>query len=736
MTRISLICLLTLSALAFTQTVSACPPGSDAVPPNRSPDAIAPDDAVRRGFGEDFSHLISVASSNYDSDCNPWLTPDETELFFIRLSGLYGPADPGYQGSWDIYHCDWDPHRRAWGPATNLGPNVNTTEADRRPTTTVTGDTLFFSRHPFVYYSIRTAGEFGPATQLFRGSDPCLSSNSQRLYFVRESDIWFADRGPSGDVDDWVDLQSVGPPVNTGTHEVRPYISRDDSLLFFSDFGNPRPGGYGDADLWVSRWTGAAWDEPENVGPPINVDRPACTPWLSADGTRLYASSESSEGSRGVEDVWIAFRDASPPPAGVDPPPGTWTKLGELPGAWNVYDLVVDRDGRLFAATLPAARVYRSEDGGATWTETAPLPGARIAYSLLATSNGLLFAGTYPLGDVFRSLDHGDSWELTANLPGALAVRALLETTDGRVLAGTSPLCRIFQTTNNGLAWQQLGDTNGMKNSVSCLFETSAGTLFAGGWGRPNVSNNGGQSWVPFFEFAGMGSVESFIEASDGTLWLTGWGHDEGEIIAWSDDGGLGWTLAGQVQVDSVLAVRVYDIVETDDGDLMVGFQPGPHRVAALSTDSGLTWVPEGALAGAHEILRFLKLTDGTIYAATTPNGDIFRWTPGTTGVATEDVAVARSPGVAAVLGGVPNPFRAETAITYQVPVAGEVALAIVDAQGRHVRTLVLAGVDAGLHRETWDGTDESGTRAPSGIYFAKLRAGESVSFQKVALVR
>jgi photosystem II stability/assembly factor-like uncharacterized protein len=727
--------LVSLLLVCWIPPAAACPPkdASSASKPQPEPRSEAP--AAAWDPGGQFSHLISVESNNYDSDCNPWLTADETELFFIRYSGQYGPADDEYQGSWDIYHAYWDPVTQTWGPASNLGPNVNTDQAERRPTTTATGDTLFFSRSGSIYVSIRTDGEFGPATFVFQGSDPCLSSDGQHLYYVRSKDIWVADRGPSQAVDDWINHRPVGPPVNTTDYaEVRPYISRDDSLLFFSDFGGPRPGGYGGGDLWVSRWTGSGWGEPENVGPPINVDRPACTPFYTADGKRLLTASESFEGSRGCEDVWIAYLDSLPQPELVSPPAGTWTKLGELPGAWNVYDLAEDADGVLYAATSPGARVFRSTDDGLSWETTAALPGAEIAYSLLVASDGSLYVGTYPNGDVFRSTDRGQTWQPTANLPAATAVRALLETHDGRILAGTSPICRIYATTDAGATWVPLGPTQGMENSVTVLFEDSHHVLYAGGWGpHPNLSTDGGTTWQPFFSFHSIGSVESFMEDSDGVLWMTGWGHDEGGFVAYSTGPGS-WTWCSPIQVDSVLAVRVYDIVETPQGDLLAGFQPGPARVCVRTSDGGTTWVTEGSLGGAHEILRFLRRSDGTILAATTPNGDIFRWTPG----ASESPESPRSPelvGVAGLCGVSPNPSPGRVSIRYQLPRAMACELEVLDARGRRIRRLAQGYVDGGIHRIAWDGTDAAGRRVANGFYFVRLRAGGTTSYEKFLLL-
>jgi len=83
-----------------------------------------------------------------------------------------------------------------------------------------------------------------------------------------------------------------------------------------------------------------------------------------------------------------------------------------------------------------------------------------------------------------------------------------------------------------------------------------------------------------------------------------------------------------------------------------------------------------------------------------------------------------------------PNPFTGATAMRYQLPRPGTVRLEGFDVTGRKVRTLVDAVQAAGYYAIAWDGNDDSGNRAPSGIYFWKLAAGETLKTIKVMLIR
>ena len=684
--------------------------------------------------GVGWSHLISVESNGYNPDCNPWVTPDHRKLFFIIWDGLNGPARPGFQGQWDIYEAQWDSVQGRWGTPVNVGPSINTAGGERRPSATVTGDTLFFSRGAYVFVSVRSGGVWGTPVQLLQGSDPCISSDLAQLYFVRNNDVWVADLGAS--IFQWLNPRSVGAPVNSAFAEVRPFISFDKQKLYFSDFGGNRPGGYGAGDLWVSPWSGSAWGTPVNAGSAVNNDRNACTPFVMPGGRVLYTSSESSEGSRGDEDVWVSYLDSLPAPRDVASGSDLWAKCGELEGAWNVYDLAQGADGALYAATAPTGTVFRSTDGGSTWTPTATLPGALAVHSLLVAGDGSLYAGCYPLGDVYRSTNGGTSWQLTANLTSATTVRALIETGDGRILAGTSPGGNVFSSSNAGQSWTKLPVLSGLGTGVTCLLESAGGVLLAGGWGPIYRSTNGGASWATAtvrFPPASMQSIDSFYETRDSLLWATGWVHGHGGYVFRSSDGGATWDSTGRIMIGPVHAVRVYAIDEDAEGKLRIGFQPGPDSVACVSDDRGTTWRTESALPGAHEVFAFLRANDNTLYAATTPNGDVFRWSGGVTAVPVPGTGAAA---VALLRPAAPNPLRSGVTLRFVLPRPGRALLAVSDVQGRRVRVLNDDWLEAGEHARTWDRRDEAGRLLPDGLYFARLEFEDQTSGCKLAVVR
>jgi len=68
-----------------------------------------------------------------------------------------------------------------------------------------------------------------------------------------------------------------------------------------------------------------------------------------------------------------------------------------------------------------------------------------------------------------------------------------------------------------------------------------------------------------------------------------------------------------------------------------------------------------------------------------------------------------------------PNPFNGTTHIQYSLAEPGVTTIRIFDIRGELVTTLVTGLQSAGLHQTSWDGRDERGAGAPSGIYFCQL---------------
>ena len=83
-----------------------------------------------------------------------------------------------------------------------------------------------------------------------------------------------------------------------------------------------------------------------------------------------------------------------------------------------------------------------------------------------------------------------------------------------------------------------------------------------------------------------------------------------------------------------------------------------------------------------------------------------------------------------------PNPFNPNTTINYALKDDVRATLKVYDLLGREVRLLVDEQQPAAYHAVVWDGRDRAGRPLPSGIYIARLTAGDFVAGIKRVLLK
>jgi hypothetical protein len=99
-------------------------------------------------------------------------------------------------------------------------------------------------------------------------------------------------------------------------------------------------------------------------------------------------------------------------------------------------------------------------------------------------------------------------------------------------------------------------------------------------------------------------------------------------------------------------------------------------------------------------------------------------------------LVVASTPTSFALEPNYPNPFNAETLLSYRLSTSGPVQLAIYTVNGQQVEMLVAADQPAGHYTISWDGRNAMGRAAASGVYLAVLQAGQGRKVRKLMLIR
>jgi len=83
-----------------------------------------------------------------------------------------------------------------------------------------------------------------------------------------------------------------------------------------------------------------------------------------------------------------------------------------------------------------------------------------------------------------------------------------------------------------------------------------------------------------------------------------------------------------------------------------------------------------------------------------------------------------------------PNPFNPTTTMEFVLPAAGAVEMAVYDLAGHKVRTLRNENMSSGVYTVTWNGRDDAGNEATTGLYFYRLTAGGTSLTKKMLLLK
>ena len=121
-----------------------------------------------------------------------------------------------------------------------------------------------------------------------------------------------------------------------------------------------------------------------------------------------------------------------------------------------------------------------------------------------------------------------------------------------------------------------------------------------------------------------------------------------------------------------------------------------------------------------------------------TSSGTTFTLNGGMMITTVEDSSRARSilPTCFVVQQNYPNPFNPTTTIQFSIPKPAEVSISIFNSLGQLVRTYSLDTKQQGQHRVVWDGKDQQGKQAPSGMYIYQISAEGFTEVRRMLLVK
>jgi WD40-like Beta Propeller Repeat len=143
-------------------------------------------------------------------------------------------------------------------------------------------------------------------------ADPHISPDGRSVYFISNRphpgetaardtyDIWVARLRPDGE---WGNAERLPAPANDASlDEWSPAVAANGNLYF----GGERPGTHGGSDLWVARLVDGTYQAPENLGEAINTGAHELEPWVAPDESYLIFSALRRPDGLGGYDLFLS----------------------------------------------------------------------------------------------------------------------------------------------------------------------------------------------------------------------------------------------------------------------------------------------------------------------------------------------------------------------------------------------------------------------------------------------
>lgn len=140
-----------------------------------------------------------------------------------------------------------------------------------------------------------------------------ISQTGDSIFFASDRpgglggyDIYMSNKLPDGT---WGTPVNLGEPINSQNDENYPYITAEGTTLYFSSNGHNSIGGY---DIFRSRLLTDKWSEPKNLGYPINDTYDNYNIALTSNARYGYVSKMGAEGLGGLDVYRVIFNDIPP----------------------------------------------------------------------------------------------------------------------------------------------------------------------------------------------------------------------------------------------------------------------------------------------------------------------------------------------------------------------------------------------------------------------------------------
>ncbi|MDA9563234.1 tetratricopeptide repeat protein [Flavobacteriales bacterium] len=248
-------------------------------------------------------------NSTFD-DYGASISADEKTIIFTsrRPDTRGGGTDPN-DGKYmeDIYISVWSEEENKWSKAEGIKGRLNTEYHDACLSISPDGQNIYVYKNfgesgsGEIYASrLSSSGKWGSPKDMgklintsYFESSASITADGQFMYFLSErkggqgmADIWVAEKLSRSE---WNEPVNIGPLVNTALDERMVFVHPEGDILFFASNGHVDKciGGY---DIYMSEKKDGEWQEPINIGSPINSVDDDINFVLSYDSKTAYYS--------------------------------------------------------------------------------------------------------------------------------------------------------------------------------------------------------------------------------------------------------------------------------------------------------------------------------------------------------------------------------------------------------------------------------------------------------------
>lgn len=233
--------------------------------------------------------LAATVNTEDYHEINPILSPDGNRIFFSRRN--HPDNIGGVTDRVDIWYADRQGD--SWGEAVNMGEPINNAGFNFIADVTTDGEEVIlgnvYGKKGNMKFGVSKGtkmddGTYGEPVKLdiinFHNYDEefnfTIAENKEIMIISADMDETQGGRDlyvsflKDKEKNQWTYPVNLDSVVNSDGDEVTPYLSQDNTTLYFTSNGHD---GYGEGDVYVTTrlddtWTN--WSEPENLGPFVN----------------------------------------------------------------------------------------------------------------------------------------------------------------------------------------------------------------------------------------------------------------------------------------------------------------------------------------------------------------------------------------------------------------------------------------------------------------------------------